>query len=73
MFNAFDYGAEENMRRYGTETPKTYDLKQVSTPVHIFYSENDYIANATVSNLILLSFKYYIDFKFLLPFVFIGC
>jgi len=46
VFNAFDYGPEENIRRYGTETSKTYDLKKVTTPVHIFWGENDLLANS---------------------------
>lgn len=49
IFNAFDYGPEENMRRYGTETPKSYNLKQVTVPVHIFWGGGDYIANPQVS------------------------
>ena len=52
VFNSFDYGPEENMKRYGTETPKTYDLKKVTTPVHIFWGENDYIADPRVNTFV---------------------
>jgi len=43
VFNAFDYGEDENVERYGTTTPQSYDLKQVKAPVHIFWGENDYV------------------------------
>lgn len=52
VLNAFDYGPEENMNRYGTETPKTYDLKKVTVPVHIFWSMNDFVANLDVTTFI---------------------
>ena len=40
-FQAFDYGQQENLQRYGSSKPATYDLKQVTAPVNIFYSKND--------------------------------
>ena len=44
-FQAFDYGAEENQRVYGSPRPKTYDLSRVTTPVHIFFSKNDLVVD----------------------------
>jgi len=49
-FKAFDYGAKQNLERYGTKTPQSYDLKQVKVPVHIFWGENDYIVAPKVSS-----------------------
>lgn len=31
---------------YGTSRPKTYDLSDVTIPVHIFYSETDAVINS---------------------------
>ena len=39
---AFDHGPEENLKRYGSVEPFRYNLKQVTTPVYIFWSEADY-------------------------------
>ena len=72
VFNAFDYGPEENIRRYGTETSKTYDLKKVTTPVHIFWGENDLLANSKVNIFISFLSKYYADFMRFVRFC-IGC
>ncbi len=69
-FQAFDYGAEENRRVYGSLRPKTYDLSRVTTPVHIFFSKNDLIVDyrdvlwlaAQLSNVASLNLAS--DFKF---------
>ena len=60
VFNAFDYGIEENLNRYGTETPKTYDLKRVTAPVHIFWASNDFIADPAVNMFIWYQFRWFI-------------
>jgi len=44
-FQAFDYGAKENRRVYGTSSPRTYDLSQIIVPVHIFFSKNDLVVD----------------------------
>jgi pimeloyl-ACP methyl ester carboxylesterase len=42
-FQSFDYGAEENMNKYGTKTPirfmEHYDL--IDIPVHVVYGDDD--------------------------------
>ena len=40
-FQNFDYGAEENMRRYGTKTPQEFNLKNVNIPVAKFTGKSD--------------------------------
>lgn len=42
-FQAYDYGEEENLERYGSSKPPTYDLSAVTVPVYIFYSTGDLI------------------------------
>ncbi|RZB77476.1 Abhydro lipase domain containing protein, partial [Asbolus verrucosus] len=40
-FSQFDFGAEENMKKYGTETPPPYDFSKISAPVAVYYAVND--------------------------------
>ncbi|KAJ8718192.1 hypothetical protein PYW07_006122 [Mythimna separata] len=44
-FRKFDYGSEENMRRYGVKRPPRYALDKVVAPVCLFYSEADWLAH----------------------------
>lgn len=37
----FDYGPEENLRRYSSTKPPQYNLGKVTVPVYIFWSEKD--------------------------------
>lgn len=43
-FQNFDYGSEENMKRYGKSEPPPYNLSNVSTSVVLFYAQNDWLA-----------------------------
>ncbi|XP_013107224.1 lipase 3 [Stomoxys calcitrans] len=45
-FQAFDFGPEENMRRYGQSFPPPYELENIKlqTPAELYFSENDYLA-----------------------------
>ena len=40
-FHAFNYGPEENMRRYGRRSPPLYDLNRVTAKVAVFWGQND--------------------------------
>lgn len=42
-FYRFDYGKEKNKEIYGTETPPEYKVENLSAPVAIFYSRNDWV------------------------------
>ncbi|KAG5869356.1 hypothetical protein JTB14_013647 [Gonioctena quinquepunctata] len=44
-FMQFNWGNEENMRRYGSAEPQQYDLRNISTPVAIFFGEGDIIVS----------------------------
>lgn len=65
---AFDFGTEENLKRYGTPVPPVYNLKAIKTPIHIFWSQNDLLTPLEVpsswkkSYILLLN---YIKFVFL--------
>ncbi|CAD5232173.1 unnamed protein product [Bursaphelenchus xylophilus] len=42
----YDYGsAAENEKHYGQPTPPEYDLTRVQTPVYLYYSPSDWIAD----------------------------
>ena len=45
----YNYGAKENLRRYGQREPWIYDLKRVTAPVYIYYGDNDLISTPKVS------------------------
>ncbi|KAG5868261.1 hypothetical protein JTB14_016414 [Gonioctena quinquepunctata] len=42
-FAQYDWGCEKNTKKYGSKTPQKYDMKKISFPVAIFFSENDTI------------------------------
>ncbi|XP_058456602.1 lipase 3-like isoform X2 [Malaya genurostris] len=43
-FQQFDYGEAENQRRYGQPKPPSYDLNSITTPIALFYANNDWLA-----------------------------
>ncbi|CAL8136498.1 unnamed protein product [Orchesella dallaii] len=47
-FRYYDRGAKENLRRYGSREPPSYNLNRVWVPVYIFYAEQD--GNVTPSD-----------------------
>ncbi|XP_011865874.1 PREDICTED: lipase 3-like [Vollenhovia emeryi] len=44
-FKKFDYGTLGNKNVYGTWNPPNYNLSRVTAPIHLYYSENDWLAN----------------------------
>ncbi|KAG8230453.1 hypothetical protein J437_LFUL009941, partial [Ladona fulva] len=44
-FQMYDYGAEKNMKRYGTSKAPEYDLNAIQVPISLHYSLNDWLAN----------------------------
>ena len=45
-FQKFDYGEEENLKRYGQSTPPKYDLGNIEHEVFMFSGTEDLLANA---------------------------
>lgn len=45
-FGKFDYGAERNVQVYGKATPPEYDLRRVSAPVALFWTQADALVSA---------------------------
>ncbi|XP_049877244.1 lipase 3-like [Pectinophora gossypiella] len=43
-FRQYDYGAVENLKMYGSKTPPEYKLENINTPVALFYSDADWLA-----------------------------
>jgi len=43
-FRQYDYGMLDNLFVYGQFTPPDYDLRKVTAPVALHYSENDWLA-----------------------------
>ncbi|GFO02249.1 lipase [Plakobranchus ocellatus] len=46
-FRKFDYGEEENMRKYNQKTPPTYQPSKMQVPVAVFRGGQDSLANPT--------------------------
>uniref|UniRef100_T1JNG7 Lipase n=1 Tax=Strigamia maritima TaxID=126957 RepID=T1JNG7_STRMM len=53
-FQFHDFGYYENINRYKQSTPPEYNISKITTPVVLFWSDNDYLADPTdVSKLAL--------------------
>lgn len=55
-FQYFDYGSKENIVRYGQEQPPQYQLQNISTPIALFYAQNDWLAGPEVQIIFLFWF-----------------
>ncbi|CAH0401476.1 unnamed protein product [Chilo suppressalis] len=44
-FRRYDHGASENLRRYGTAKPPDYPLRDISCPVSLVYSDEDWLSH----------------------------
>ncbi|XP_075973506.1 lipase 3-like [Anticarsia gemmatalis] len=44
-FQYFDYGAFYNSKIYGSDSPPEYDLKKVTLPIKLFWSQNDLLSS----------------------------
>ncbi|GMS85664.1 hypothetical protein PENTCL1PPCAC_7839, partial [Pristionchus entomophagus] len=42
----FDYGEVENLRRYGTLYPPSFNFSNVRVPMYLWYSDGDYLVGA---------------------------
>ncbi|XP_011864481.1 PREDICTED: lipase 1-like, partial [Vollenhovia emeryi] len=40
-FRMYDYGVAENYKRYKQKKPSSYDLKKITAPTVLIYSDND--------------------------------
>lgn len=47
-FRQYDYGQAENLKKYGQISPPDYDLKKVTAPGYLIYSDNDYLINTEI-------------------------
>lgn len=44
-FQNFDYGAYNNEKIYGSNTPPEYDLSKITLPIHLFWAQNDLLSS----------------------------
>ncbi|XP_015114439.1 lipase 3 [Diachasma alloeum] len=45
QFRQYDYGAFDNLKKYGTLTPPKYDISKIKVPIACFYGDNDWLAD----------------------------
>ncbi|KAL7645419.1 UNVERIFIED_CONTAM: hypothetical protein RMT77_003805 [Armadillidium vulgare] len=45
VFQKYDLGAEENLKRYGEETPPAFNLQEAMPPLAFISGDNDFLAN----------------------------
>lgn len=43
-FQRFDYGAQNNMKVYGQDTPPQYRMNNITLPIALFCADNDWLA-----------------------------
>lgn len=43
LFRQFNFGKEENLEKYGQETPPIYDVTKITAPVAFYWGENDWL------------------------------
>lgn len=43
-FGQYDHGPFQNLNRYGTAKPPSYNLNEISVPISLYYSNNDWWA-----------------------------
>lgn len=56
-FRPYDYGSKKNMQIYNATEPPDYDFTNVTVPIALFYSDNDWLASNTVSRIIIANKK----------------
>jgi len=49
-FRQFDYGRAKNLQIYNASEPPDYNLANITTPVALFYAENDWLSSIPVSS-----------------------
>lgn len=49
-FCQYDYGRAKNLQIYNTPEPPDYNLASITTPIAIFYAENDWLSGIPVGN-----------------------
>jgi len=46
-FQMFDYGREENRKRYGQTRPPLYEVTEVQVPTFLYWGDSDWLADPT--------------------------
>ena len=47
-FCRYDFGPEKNNEIYGQDEPPEYDVTQITAPVALYWSDNDWLAEPVV-------------------------
>ncbi|XP_047031193.1 lipase 3-like [Helicoverpa zea] len=66
-FRQFDYGSDENMKRYGVKVPPSYALDKIVAPVCLLYSDADWLAHTTDVELLSKKLNNVVD-KYKIPY-----
>jgi len=49
-FRQYDYGYEKNLLIYNATEPPDYNLANITVPIALFYSDNDWLASSLVGS-----------------------
>lgn len=44
-FRRFDHGENKNLEKYGSKIPPEYPVEKITTPIALFYSDNDWLVS----------------------------
>ncbi|CAG9826768.1 unnamed protein product [Diabrotica balteata] len=44
-FRRYDYGSTKNLKLYGSKIPPNFNVSLITTPVDLYYGENDFLAD----------------------------
>lgn len=47
QFQMYDYGVDENVKKYGTKTPLKYNISKITAPVALYYGGSDGLSTRT--------------------------
>ena len=56
-FCKYDYGRDENLKRYGHAFPPNYSLDKIQIPVTLMWGQNDWLADPKVIGNIISYYK----------------
>lgn len=61
-FRQYDYGETQNLIKYGTKVPPSYNVSEIDVPMFLISADNDYLAQPQVNSTMLSVFLFEFDY-----------